>query len=93
MCNIVGGVSEQPYVTYVRQIYVLFVCRPPELLLGARHYGKEIDLWSVGCIIVEILTGQPLFPAEHEPEQLDKICKVMGNINEKTMPGCSTLPL
>jgi cyclin-dependent kinase-like len=35
--------------------------RPPELLVGAR-YGKEIDLWAVGCILGELVDGQPMFP-------------------------------
>ena len=67
--------------------------RPPELLLGISQYGPEIDIWSVGCIIAEILTGKPLFTGEDEPEQLDKICKIMGPLNESTMPGVSKLPL
>lgn len=35
---------------------------PPELLLGANKYGGEVDMWSVGCIFAELLTGKPLFP-------------------------------
>jgi serine/threonine protein kinase len=38
--------------------------RPPELLLGADHYGPEVDVWSVGCIFAELLTRKPLFPGE-----------------------------
>jgi mitogen-activated protein kinase 15 len=30
--------------------------------LGSRTYGKAADMWSAGCIIAEMLTGQPLFP-------------------------------
>lgn len=36
--------------------------RPPELFLGAEKYGTEIDMWSAGCIMFELLTGKPLFP-------------------------------
>jgi serine/threonine protein kinase len=36
--------------------------RSPEILLGSQSYGKPADMWSVGCIIVEMLTGHPLFP-------------------------------
>jgi mitogen-activated protein kinase 15 len=35
--------------------------RAPELLLGSRSYGYPADLWSVGCIAAELLTGKPLF--------------------------------
>lgn len=37
------------------------LCRPPELLLGSQSYGPEIDIWSAGCIMFELLTGKPLF--------------------------------
>jgi cyclin-dependent kinase 12/13 len=40
--------------------------RPPELLLGATFYGVSVDLWSVGCILGELLMGQPIFPARTE---------------------------
>ena len=36
--------------------------RPPELLYGADRYGPEVDIWSIGCIFAELLTGKPLFP-------------------------------
>lgn len=35
---------------------------PPELFLGAHKYGPEVDMWSAGCIMFELLTGKPLFP-------------------------------
>ena len=35
--------------------------RAPELLLGSRSYGFPVDLWSLGCIAAELLTGRPLF--------------------------------
>lgn len=40
-------------------------CSPPELFLGAERYGTEIDMWSAGCIMFELLTGKPLFPGAH----------------------------
>lgn len=44
--------------------------RSPELLLGSTRYGKEVDLWAIGCIMAELLDGQPLFPGESDIDQL-----------------------
>jgi cyclin-dependent kinase-like len=49
--------------------------RSPELLLGD-IYGKEVDIWAVGCIIGEITDGEPLFPGDSEIDQLYLIQKV-----------------
>jgi cell division cycle 2-like protein len=60
-------------------IYVLvndcvgILCRAPELLLGAKKYSKAIDIWSVGCIMAELLSKEPLFKGKTEIEQLDKV--------------------
>jgi serine/threonine protein kinase len=37
--------------------------RPPELLMGCQDYGPEIDIWSAGCILYEMLTRNVLFQA------------------------------
>ena len=50
--------------------------RPTELLLGQREYSTPLDLWAVGCIFAEMLTGKPLFPGEGEVDQINKIFKV-----------------
>lgn len=50
--------------------------RPPELLQGIAFYGFEVDIWSLGCIIYEMITGQPLFQAENKEKQMELISKL-----------------
>jgi len=51
--------------------------RSPEVLLGL-PYNNAIDIWSFGCILVEMHTGMPLFDGKDEKEQLFKIIQVLG---------------
>jgi len=52
--------------------------RAPEILLGSTRYTKGVDMWSVGCIIGELLSGRPLFPGTSTMNQLDRIIDVSG---------------
>ncbi|CAL5368588.1 unnamed protein product [Camellia sinensis] len=66
--------------------------RPPELLLGATKYGPAVDMWSVGCIVAELLHGKPILPGKNEPEQLNKIFELCGSPDEIIWPGVSKIP-
>ncbi|KPI92317.1 Cyclin-dependent kinase 20 [Papilio xuthus] len=66
--------------------------RAPELLYGARFYSEKIDLWSVGCIIAEMITKKPLFAGESDIEQLAIVLQHLGTPTEETWPGHSKLP-
>jgi cyclin-dependent kinase-like len=57
--------------------------RAPELLLSEGKYGKEVDYWAIGCIMGELVDGNPLFPGENELDQIHCIQKVLGNLTEK----------
>ena len=61
---------------------VSYICsryyRAPELIFGSTEYNQAIDVWSVGCVIAELLVGQPLFPGESGVDQLVEIIKVLG---------------
>lgn len=50
--------------------------RAPELLLNCSEYTAAIDIWSVGCILGEIMTRQPLFPGKDYVHQLRLITEV-----------------
>ncbi|KAJ8422565.1 hypothetical protein Cgig2_026769 [Carnegiea gigantea] len=52
--------------------------RAPELIFGATEYTTSIDIWSAGCVLAELLLGQPLFPGENAVDQLVEIIKVLG---------------
>ncbi|XP_035636001.1 dual specificity tyrosine-phosphorylation-regulated kinase 1A-like isoform X2 [Oncorhynchus keta] len=51
--------------------------RSPEVLLGM-PYDLAIDMWSLGCILVEMHTGEPLFSGANEIDQINKIVEVLG---------------
>jgi mitogen-activated protein kinase 15 len=52
--------------------------RAPEILLGSTCYTKAVDMWSLGCILAEMLCGKPLFPGTSTMNQLEKILEVTG---------------
>ena len=54
--------------------------RSPELLITSGYYGPEVDYWAIGCIMGELVDGDPLFPGDNELDQLDVIQKVLGKL-------------
>jgi len=52
--------------------------RAPEIMLTFKQYTKAIDVWSVGCILAEMLSGKPLFPGRDYHHQLTLILDVLG---------------
>ena len=83
------GEPVRPYTTNVVTLYY----RCPELLLGARTYdGTAVDMWSVGCIFAEMLTGRYFFEGESEIDQLTKIVATIGVPSETNWPGYESLP-
>ncbi|ETW46853.1 CMGC/MAPK/ERK7 protein kinase [Plasmodium falciparum MaliPS096_E11] len=57
--------------------------RAPEILLGSTHYTEDVDMWSLGCIMGELLCGKPLFTGNSTMNQLEKIIQVIGKPNKK----------
>ncbi|KAI3882674.1 hypothetical protein MKW92_007129 [Papaver armeniacum] len=60
---------------------ISYICsryyRAPELIFGATEYTTAIDIWSAGCVLAELLLGQPLFPGESGVDQLVEIIKIL----------------
>ncbi|KAK3813695.1 MAG: Pkinase-domain-containing protein [Linnemannia elongata] len=67
-------VAGEPNVSYICSRYY----RAPELIFGATNYTTNIDVWSTGCVMAELMLGQPLFPGESGIDQLVEIIKVLG---------------
>ncbi|CAF3385771.1 unnamed protein product [Rotaria sp. Silwood1] len=70
--------EHQRVYTYIQSRFY----RAPEIILGAK-YGLPIDMWSLGCILSELLTGMPLFPGEDEADQLSCIIELIGMPSQK----------
>jgi dual specificity protein kinase YAK1 len=51
--------------------------RSPEVLLGL-DYSSAIDMWSLGCIVMELFLGLPIFPGTSEYNQLSRIVDTLG---------------
>ena len=47
--------------------------RAPEIMLNSKGYTKSIDIWSVGCILAEMISNRPIFPGKHYLDQLNHI--------------------
>lgn len=67
-------VKGEPNISYICSRYY----RAPELIFGATEYTSAIDIWSMGCVLAELLLGQPLFPGETAIDQLGEIVKILG---------------
>ncbi|XP_078402753.1 mitogen-activated protein kinase 14 isoform X3 [Cetorhinus maximus] len=52
--------------------------RAPEIMLNWMHYNQTVDIWSVGCIMAELLTGKTLFPGTDHIDQLKLIMQLVG---------------
>jgi len=66
--------------------------KPIELLYGGEKYGPEIDVWSLGCILAEMVRGEALFPGNSDIIQLCLIQNILGTPDENQWPEVLQLP-
>lgn len=74
------------------QLVVTLWYRAPELLLGSARYDNAIDVWSIGCILGELVRKEPLLTGKNEADQLSKIFSLVGTPNDKDWPSYRRLP-
>ncbi|EFP03032.1 hypothetical protein CRE_28474 [Caenorhabditis remanei] len=73
-----GSSLYQPVDHPQRSYQVTRYYRPPELILGAKRYGCEIDIWSCGCVFGELLKGRVFFAGHSSVHQADVIFDAIG---------------
>ena len=66
--------------------------KPPELILGLTHYSTSFDIWSLGCILVEICTGTHLFGENDALGVIKLMYKIFGTFNDSVLPGFRNFP-
>ena len=52
--------------------------RAPEILLGSTKYTKAVDMWSVGCIVGELIIGKAIFPGTSTLNQIERVLELTG---------------
>jgi serine/threonine protein kinase len=77
-----------PLRTYTHEVITLWY-RSPEILLGDKDtpYYVNADIWSTGCVFVEMLLRKPLFRGDSQIDQLFSIFRILGTPNENNFPG------
>jgi len=82
-----------PVKNYTSEVVTLWY-RPPDVLMGNQTYNSTIDMWSIGCIMAEMVnaTKQPIFPGKNEADQLQKIFKIRGTPSKEEWPEVESLP-
>lgn len=59
--------------------------RAPEVIMILKSYTKALDIWSVGCILAELLGRRPIFPGSSNQNQLRLICQCLGKPEQAIM--------
>ncbi|NWQ91953.1 MK15 kinase, partial [Burhinus bistriatus] len=73
LCQMSEDQGNPPLTEYVATRWY----RAPEILLSSQSYTKGVDMWSIGCILGELLLGKPLFPGTSTVNQIEQILRVI----------------
>ena len=79
------GLSDKEDAGFMTEYVATRWYRAPEIMLAYRNYTKAIDMWSVGCILAELLQGKPLFKGRDYVDQLNQILTVLGTPDDETL--------
>lgn len=75
---------------------VAYICsryyRAPELILGEEGYNCSIDVWAIGCVIAEMVLGEPLFPGKDSKNQFMRIMTILGSPTPQEVRGMCRNP-
>lgn len=66
--------------------------RSPGLIAGSKYYGREVVIWSVGCIFCELITKAATFRADFEAQQLELIIQLCGRPTGELLDYYKALP-
>lgn len=83
-CNTSGGATLTDYCA--TRWY-----RAPELLVRFNNYGPGVDIWGLGCVMAELIVGQPLFTGETDIDQLFIIDNALGPLTREQNQRCFDL--
>mmetsp|Transcript_12718 Transcript_12718/g.20559 ORF Transcript_12718/g.20559 Transcript_12718/m.20559 type:complete len:310 (+) Transcript_12718:158-1087(+) len=86
LARIVGDPDEE-----ISYLVVTLPYRSPELLFGAKEYGVGVDIWSIGCIMAELMIRRIFLPGMSDEDQLGKIFYMFGTPTEAEWPKMKSL--
>ncbi|KAK0426623.1 hypothetical protein QR680_009813 [Steinernema hermaphroditum] len=79
-----------PGRVYTHEVVTLWY-RPPEILIGGNYYTTAVDIWSLACIIAEMIKGDAIFKGDSEIDQLFRIFRVFGTPTDEIWKGITQM--
>ena len=67
--------------------------RAPEIMLTWQQYDHAVDIWSVGCILAEMILGKPIFPGKDRASPIMPVCSRPGSALTPPCPSFRRQPV